>query len=142
MFPIDILQPKLLDFSGAESINGEEHQNGASADITGSIGIHTSYQAFDVRPRRPHRQRFVRVNSWPLDRFSKTRTAPSLVACKAHERSQGLNVVADRTTATTAGGQMCDVVIEVSDFEVSQAASSGTAPDEEAPCTAIQVRDG
>jgi hypothetical protein len=68
--------------------------------------------------------------------------APTPVSCKTYKRPQGLNNVADGTTATAIGGQMRNVAIEVDDFKVLQRMTGGTVPDEKPSGTAIPVRDG
>src|ERR1035437_7112449 len=71
---------------------------GASAHIARSIRVDTSDEAFDIRPRRPHGQRFIRIHAWPFNTLRKILATPTPVPSKAYERSQGLNDVADRTT--------------------------------------------
>jgi hypothetical protein len=41
VLPINIVQSKLPDLADAETINGEEHENGAAAHITWSIRVDT-----------------------------------------------------------------------------------------------------
>jgi len=97
--PIDILEPQPGDLTAAQTIDGEEQQDGAIADVTRLLAVGRRNQLLEVFPGRTGWQCFVAKQAGTFDRRCDCGPAPALALGIPKECSECLGAAGDRDTA-------------------------------------------
>src|ERR1017187_1604921 len=95
VLPIDIIEAKRGHLASAQSVDREQHEDGAITHVRRTIRVKPGQQALDLRPGRSRRKILQRIHPRPPNGLRQRRATPSLLNTVTKERAQRIDDVAN-----------------------------------------------
>src|SRR6516162_1904611 len=131
MFPINIVEPEICHFDGAQTVSREQHQDGAVTHICGTSYIQIGKKPLHIRPQGPRRQFFLRIDSRPLNDFCQMRWPPSCLSAVAEKCPESSHNVANSDTSPSLTTPESKVGVNILNMGPGEGPPQRTVPPKE-----------